>query len=211
MSRQSQSPSSDPINVLVAITSSDLTGAEVIAENVDARDDMRRVENRCVPVTEVDRVLDSLKVPCAVFLLGRSSDTNEMALGWVAARPNIVVVQADVAEMKLVQIRLRDPGLESLLNGLHGLMEGLGHGRRDRFARIRLIELSDTDKADRAQSRLLPICTVWADRCLREAVRVDDALRKSDGNVHVWRFDARHEDHLRKALGELKYQELQIL
>jgi len=176
VSRQSQSSGSDPINVLVAITSSDLTGAEVIAENVDAREDMRRVESRCVPVTEVDRVLDSLKVPCAVFLLGRSSDTNEMALGWVAARPNIVVVQADVAEMKLVQIRLRDPGLESLLNGLHGLMEGLGHGRRDRFARIRLIELTDSIDANRSPSRLLAACAAWADQRLREVEKAELAL-----------------------------------
>lgn len=181
MSRQSQRPSSEPINVLVAITSSDLTGAEVIAENVDAREDMRRVENRCVPVSEVDRALDSLRgSPCAVVLLGRSSDTSEMALRWLAARPNIVVLQLDVVEMKVVQIRLRDPGLESLLNGLHGLVAGLGEGSRDRFARVRLIELSDSGRIDRPESRLLPICTVWADTCLREVVRVDEALRKSD-------------------------------
>jgi putative ATP-dependent endonuclease of the OLD family len=35
-----------------------------------------------------------------------------------------------------------------------------------------------------------------------------DALHKPDGTVHVWRFEARYEDHLRKALGEPKYQEL---
>lgn len=35
-----------------------------------------------------------------------------------------------------------------------------------------------------------------------------DGLRGTDGNVQVWRFDCRYEDHLRKALGEAKYQEL---
>jgi putative ATP-dependent endonuclease of the OLD family len=35
-----------------------------------------------------------------------------------------------------------------------------------------------------------------------------DALRQPDGTVHVWRFDSCYEDHLRKALGEPKYQEL---
>jgi hypothetical protein len=35
-----------------------------------------------------------------------------------------------------------------------------------------------------------------------------DALAKSDGTVRVWRFDASYEDHLRKAVGEAKYQEL---
>jgi hypothetical protein len=181
VSLQSQRSSIDPINVLVAITSADLTGAEAIAENVDARQDMRRVENRCVPVSEVDRVLDSLRdSTCAVILLGRSSDTSEMALRWVAARPNIVVLQLDVVEMRLVQIRLRDPGLESLLNGLHGLVEGLGEGGRDRFARIRLIESSDSNTAERPGTRLLAACTVWADKVLREVVNVDEALRSSN-------------------------------
>lgn len=35
-----------------------------------------------------------------------------------------------------------------------------------------------------------------------------DSLRRSDGTVCVWRFDACYEDHLRNALGEPKYQEL---
>jgi putative ATP-dependent endonuclease of OLD family len=35
-----------------------------------------------------------------------------------------------------------------------------------------------------------------------------DALRQPDGSVRVWRFEACYEDHLRKAIGELKYQEL---
>jgi hypothetical protein len=35
-----------------------------------------------------------------------------------------------------------------------------------------------------------------------------DVPAKSDGTVRVWTFDASYEDHLRKAVGEVKYQEL---
>jgi putative ATP-dependent endonuclease of the OLD family len=35
-----------------------------------------------------------------------------------------------------------------------------------------------------------------------------DALQKADGSVRVWRFDARYEEHLQRALGNAKYQEL---
>jgi predicted ATP-dependent endonuclease of OLD family len=35
-----------------------------------------------------------------------------------------------------------------------------------------------------------------------------DGMRRADRSVCVWRFDACYEDHLRKAIGELKYQEL---
>jgi hypothetical protein len=35
-----------------------------------------------------------------------------------------------------------------------------------------------------------------------------DALNNPDGTVRVWKFDACYEDHLRKAFGEPKYQEL---
>jgi hypothetical protein len=35
-----------------------------------------------------------------------------------------------------------------------------------------------------------------------------DALAKADGSVKVWRFSARYEDHLKKALGEEVYQNL---
>jgi hypothetical protein len=34
------------------------------------------------------------------------------------------------------------------------------------------------------------------------------ALQTTDGSVGVWMFDANHEAHLRKTLGESKYQEL---
>lgn len=35
-----------------------------------------------------------------------------------------------------------------------------------------------------------------------------DACKKADGSVMVWRFSKKYEDHLRKAIGEDKYQEL---
>jgi hypothetical protein len=34
-----------------------------------------------------------------------------------------------------------------------------------------------------------------------------DSLAKDDGSVRVWRFDAKYEDHLRRAMGEKQYQE----
>jgi len=35
-----------------------------------------------------------------------------------------------------------------------------------------------------------------------------DAVAKSDGSVQVWQFDSNYEDHLRKAMGEARYQQV---
>ena len=202
MSRQTQRPTADPINVLIAITSSDLTGAEVIAENVDARVDMRRVEHRIIPVSEVDRALDSLPPwpPCAVVLLGRSSDTSAMALRWLAARTNIVVMQLDLIERKVVQIGLRDPGLDSLLNAIHVLVEGVGERGRDRFARIQLTAASDAIKATtRLGPRpLLQACTRWVDQRLRQALDVDVELHGSPPEPFPMRWLDSLEERMRQ-------------
>jgi hypothetical protein len=115
-----------------------------------------------------------------VVLLGRSTDTNEMALRWIDKRTNIVVLQLDLVEKSVVQIRLRDPGLESLLDGLHGLVEALGAGGRDRYARIQLKAPREASKgAGRPDPVLLRKCVKWVDKRLRGVEAVDRAVRAS--------------------------------
>jgi SpoVK/Ycf46/Vps4 family AAA+-type ATPase len=206
VTRHSQRPSAHPIDVVLAITSSDLTGTEVIAENVDARDDMRRVEHRCIPVSEVERVLDALPpgLPCAVILLGRSSDTNEMALRWLAARTSLVVMQLDLVERRLIQLELRDPGLDSMLNGLHGLVSAVGEGARDRFARIQLAGSGMSTRPRHLGPRpLLQACARWIDKVLREAEDAEPHIGPPGADAFPMRWLDSLAERMRNRMGGL--------
>jgi len=75
------------INVVVATTSPDFE-AEGIARSVQARPDMSLVEGHCVATHEVDNVLESLSfaTPCALVLVERASESDELAQRWLAKR-----------------------------------------------------------------------------------------------------------------------------
>lgn len=175
------------INVLVATTSPDVK-AEVIAESVAARQDMNLVESRCVSMAEVDGVLKSIASPprCALVLVGRSTETNELAQQWLAERDDLVVLHVDVVD-DVVRIGLRDPRLDSLLTALRELVERFGAESRDRVARIQLrsAKSSSDDSAESyhlsAQRPLLQASINWVHALLRRAV---EDVSDENGDVH---------------------------
>jgi SpoVK/Ycf46/Vps4 family AAA+-type ATPase len=174
------------INVLVAVTSPDVK-AEVIAASVESRADMNLVEHRCVPVSQVDAVLESVPSPpqCALVLVGRPSDTNGLAQRWLAARADLVVMQVDLVD-DVVRIALRDPRLNSLLTALRGLVERMGSRRRDRFARIQLPAVGVAESGDVSDQvpsgrSLLQACVDWVNNLLRDAV---ESTPDENGDVH---------------------------
>jgi hypothetical protein len=162
--------------------------AEVIAESVAARQDMSLVEGRCVSMAEVDTVLKSIasSARCALALVGRSTETNELAQRWLAERDDLVVMHVDVVD-DIVRIGLRDPMLDSLLTALRELVERFGAESRERVARIQLgsAKSSSEDSAEsyhlETRRPLLQASINWVHALLRGAVeRVPD----KNGDVH---------------------------
>jgi SpoVK/Ycf46/Vps4 family AAA+-type ATPase len=165
------------IHVLVTTTLRDVK-AEVIAASVAARPDMNLVNHRCVAVSEVNAVLESIPLgtQCALVLVGRPTDTNELAQQWLARRADLVVMHIDLVD-DVVRIALRDPRLESLLTALVGLVEHVGKPGLNRFARIQLIA------SEHAATRrpLLRACVEWLHALLRDAVA---DVSDENGDVH---------------------------
>jgi hypothetical protein len=154
------------ISVLVTFTSHDLK-ADVIAASVEARSDMILLNHRSVPANEVDAILESLPASkqCALLLVGRPSDTDELAQQWLARHADLVVLHVDLVD-DVVRIALRDPRLDSLLTALAGLVEHVGHRGRQRFARIQLVA---SEQAEPPRP-LLRACAHWAYALLYDAV-----------------------------------------
>ena len=124
------------VNVLVASTSPDLE-AEGIARSVEARPDMNLVEGHCLAAEEVNKVLESIpsSTPCALVLVERVSESDELAQSWLAKRANLVVLRVDIKGQ--VRIGVRDPRLEPLLAALRELVQGIDGQKRERIAHIR--------------------------------------------------------------------------
>ncbi len=170
------------INVLVVRTSRDVK-AEGIAESVAARPDMTLIQSsteyqsRCVTVEEVDAILESIDpdAPCALVLVGRSSKTNDLAQRWLAERNELVVLHVDLID-DVVQIGLRNPGMDSLLTALRDLVEGVGTQKRERVAHIQLLPvkslpLADAGPFERLTERALLEASVrWVHTLLRNSV-----------------------------------------
>jgi SpoVK/Ycf46/Vps4 family AAA+-type ATPase len=165
------------INVVVATTSRDVK-AQVIAASVEARPDMDLVNHRWVSASEVNAALESIppSTPCALVLVGRPGDTNELAQQWLARRADLVVMHIDLVD-DIVRIALRDPRLDSLLTALVGLVEHVGDRGRERFARIQL-KAPDEVASPRP---LLRACKEWVHALLREAVA---NFANESGDVH---------------------------
>jgi len=165
------------INVLVTTTSRDVK-AEVIAASVEARTDMNLVNHRSMSVADANAILDSMppSAQCALVLVGRPSDTDELAQQWLAKRVNLVVMHVDLVD-DVVRIALRDPRLDSLLAALVGLVEHVGNRGRQRFARIQLVASDDPA----SQRPLLRACVEWLHALLRDAVA---SAQDQTGDVH---------------------------
>jgi AAA+ superfamily predicted ATPase len=130
------------INVLVSTATHPLY-AEIIAATVADRSDMVLVEGRWVGLTELPSILESMPptTRCALVLVGRSPDSNELADRLLTELNSLVVLYVDVID-EMVRIKLRDPLLSSLLTALHELVESVDTEKQERVARI---ELSGAD------------------------------------------------------------------
>jgi hypothetical protein len=71
------------INVVVAAATGDVK-AEVIEECVAARSDMHLVSGRYVLISQVGGLLESVSPsdPCALVLVGRPAETDELRESW---------------------------------------------------------------------------------------------------------------------------------
>ena len=87
------------INVLVAATSQDVK-AEVLAECVATRSEMHLVSGHYVLVSQLGTILESISPsdPCALVLVGRPEETEELAQGWLAERSKLVVMHVDIVD-----------------------------------------------------------------------------------------------------------------
>jgi AAA+ superfamily predicted ATPase len=176
------------INVLVATTSLDVK-AEVIAASVAVRPDMNLVERRCVLVTEVDSLLNSLpsSPPCALVLVGRPTEISELAQHWLAKRADLVVMMVDVFD-DVVRLALRDPRLDALLTALRGLVDRVGTQGPERVARIQLRSAATPSETSMAasdqvspQRPLLQAAIDWVRALLRDAI---EAVPEDNGDLH---------------------------
>ena len=153
------------INVVVATTSPDVK-AEVIAEAVATRADMSLVAGHWVLAAEVAALLESVPTSpqCALVIVGRPAETNELASGWLAKRPDIVVMHVDVVG-DAVRIEVRAARLDPLLTAL-----------RELVARV-VMHAAD----EGGQRSLLDASIDWLHAVLRDAVA---GVPDENGDVH---------------------------
>jgi AAA+ superfamily predicted ATPase len=153
------------INVVVAATSPDVK-AEVIAEAVAARPDMNLVADHWVVVPEVAALLESVPTSprCALVIVGRPAETSELASGWLAERPDIVVMHVDVVG-DAVRIEVRAARLDPLLTALRELVERVAAHVAEEEGRGSLLDASID----------------WLHELLRDAV---ESVSDENGDVH---------------------------
>lgn len=165
-----------PISILVATTSPDIK-AEIIAESVKERPDLHLLENGVLPADESERILGLLpdSHPCALIMVGRPGRTSDLASLFLRQRPGLLVLQVDVIGDG-VQICLRDPRLQTLLDALRDLAERIAPEWTGRIARV-LIEPNEYESVDHrgepstaGQRPLLTTSFNWLLARLTEAV-----------------------------------------
>lgn len=172
------------INVLVVTTSPDIK-AEIIATSVDAHSDMDLVEKRPVAVAEVGEFLDSItnQVGCALVIVGKPTETYQLAQQWLTKHADLVVLYVDVVG-DYVQIGWRDPQLSRLLTTLRELVHRFGIERSQREAHFPL------------SRPLLQASLKWVHALLRNA-----AARMPEDNSGVYGLSATR-DTLLQSLDE---------
>jgi AAA+ superfamily predicted ATPase len=179
------------INVLVATTPQDLNAeviAAFIAKSVKDRPDMSLVEDRFVSVEEVDHLVQSVEptIPCALVLVGPSTETNELAVRWLAEREHLVVMHID-AIGDLVRIGFRDVRPDTLLTALRELVDHVGAQKRDRVAHVQLRAVQSESEEiiesphESTERPLLTAASNWVHALLREAV---ENVSEENGDVH---------------------------
>ncbi|MGE5110681.1 MAG: ATP-binding protein [Acidobacteriaceae bacterium] len=172
-------------NVIVAAISNDVQ-AEVIAECVADRADMHLVGGKYVLTAQLDKVLASLSSsdPCALILVGKPTDTNEIAQRWLAERSTVVVVHVDIMG-DVVNVGIRDPRLNALLAALRELVQQVGARKGERVTRIQLPATAGTAQVNSsgksAEHPLLNSAVNWVHTILRNAV---SGVTDENGDIH---------------------------
>ena len=175
------------ISILVATTSPDIK-AEIIATSVAERSDMQLLEDRVLPASDFEEILNSLSGSrrCALVLVGRPDETSELAQRFLEQRADLVVLQVDIVG-DIVHVGLRDPRLEALLDTLRDLAERIGSRSIERIARIQLETVRPTipDSAGQlettVQRPLLQAAINWVHEVLRDAV---ERVSEENGDAH---------------------------
>jgi AAA+ superfamily predicted ATPase len=183
-----------PISILVAATTRNVFAdaiAEGIVRSVEERSDMTLLVHDVLVIfddSDVREVLNLLlsATRCALVLVGRPIITGKRAHQLLEQRADLVVLQVDVGGDG-VQIRLRDPRLEALLDTLHDLMERIGAGSNERIARVQLetvtpLTASGAQEMKPAPERpLLRASMRWVHAVLKEAV---ERVSEVHGSAH---------------------------
>jgi hypothetical protein len=171
------------INVIVAAISKDVQ-AEAIAECVADRADMHLIGGTYVLTSQLDQVFASLSPSdsCALVLVGRPIDTNEIAQRWLTERLTLVVVHVDIMG-DVVNIGLRDPRLNALLAALRELVQQVGVTKRARVTRIQLPAATAQVNSSVSSSErpLLYSAMDWIHTVLRNAV---SGVTDENGDIH---------------------------
>lgn len=175
------------INVVVAAASRDVK-AEVIAECVAARSEMHLVNGHYVLASQVGAILQSISVsdPCALVLVGRPEETDELGEQWLGRRSELVVMHVDIVD-DFVRIGLRDPHMDALLAALRELVERVGTSKRERIARIQLRSPSVSESTGGLPEQASPERPLlragidWVHKILRDAV---GRVSEDNGDLH---------------------------
>jgi hypothetical protein len=171
------------INVIVAAISKDVQ-AEAIAECVAERADMHLIGSTYVLTSQLDQVFASFSPSdsCALVLIGRPIDTNEIAQRWLTERSTLVVVHVDIMG-DVVNIGLRDPRLNALLAALRELVQQVGATKHARVTRIQLPAATTqvNSSASSSERSLFYFASNWIHTVLRNAV---SGVTDENGDMH---------------------------
>jgi AAA+ superfamily predicted ATPase len=162
-----------PIHVLVAVTSPDMK-AELVSAAVNHNVDMVLVSSRVVQTKEIDSALAVIPAsePCALVVVGRPGETEQIVTYWVDRRKDLVALGVDIVD-DLVRIAVRDPGLEPLFTAVRNLVNSAGLSPSERISRLQLPRVaaldSEHEKIVLKERPLLTAAIIWIHALLRKA------------------------------------------
>ncbi|MDO8450744.1 MAG: hypothetical protein Q7T10_18285 [Rhodoferax sp.] len=108
--------------VLVASSSGDLT-AEVLSAAVVRCDDMRLMGDRVISLAEIEGLLAQLPPlsACALLLVGRSTDTEQIERCWLSKFKRLIVLRINIVD-DLVSVAVRRVGMRGLMGAIRSLV-----------------------------------------------------------------------------------------
>jgi AAA+ superfamily predicted ATPase len=144
------------VEVLVACDYPDIK-ANVLADAIRLRSDMRLLREQVVPLADVDSIMASLSDAHTYALIAVGDPTITTAFGrrCLERHPNIAVLYLDVVG-DAVRIELRNPTLESILSTTRSLVKHIRGGQAERVARVRVTTTTHAPALMAAQSGAVP-------------------------------------------------------